>query len=301
MEAVQDILPKVKNSPTYVPPVYPDDKIWPAELAALCRDNPKAIKLQIEGLPAVCWNCGGAGMMFVYVIRSGPYPMPNGAKVKWLAGEGVAAGWYQGETHSAPCPRCQGDAWKEYLRANCGLKDNDLRVSIEAFKAEGIYFVKETAKNTARQLLAMNTNPSGFVTFWGEPGRGKSHLLKGLVNGFRGVGVFSQYTNMSDLLGKIRDLFSDDRGGVAVEALIHHYRNVRVLAIDEIDQVTYTPWVKQTIHRLLDTRYEDPCLLTILALRDVNKLPEDLEYLRSRMFGGECIEVCGDDMRWGKK
>lgn len=299
MDAIRDILPKVEKS-NYVPPVYPSDKIYPAELAALFS-NPRAIKLEVSGPPSACWNCGGSQMMLVYIIRSGPYQSPNGKKVKWLEGEGVAPGWYDGETHAAACPRCQGDAWKEYLRANCGLKDDDLNKSVESFKADGPYFVKEPAKTMARSYLAMNTNPSGFITFWGEPGRGKSHLLKGMVNGFRGLGVFSQYINASDLLSKIRDLFSDDRGGVAVEALIHHYRNVRVLAIDELDQINLTNWTRQTIHRLLDTRYEDANLLTILAMRNPYELPEDLDYLSSRILGGDSVRVDGDDMRWGKK
>lgn len=290
-------LPRGEPIGGYAPVPIPDDRIWPAELKALF-DNPNAVKLQIEGPAIACINCGGAGMLFVYVWIRGPFSSPNGGKVKWLSGDGIESGWYIGETHSAPCPCCQGDAWREYLQANCGLHDKDLYITLEGFKSGGPYLEKEEAKKAAAGLLAQNKTPKGFVTFFGEPGRGKSHLLKGIINGFRGIGVYARYINAADLIQEIRDHFSDERGGVAVESVIQHYRKVRVLAIDELDQVQLTEWTKQTLHRLLDSRYESGNLLTVLAMRPTpEQLPDDLAYLISRIRGGVAVHVRGGDMR----
>lgn len=308
MTQIQDVLTQlpevipVQEDPPAGPEKFYDTRIWPAELLAILKNNQRSTKLLVDGPALACQNCGGSGRMFVYTWTGGPYRQPNGGKVKWLEGDGIVSGWYQGETHVAPCPRCNAEAWREYLRANCGLKGDDLNVSVETFKASGpLLFAKEPALLTARSLLSMNTSPSGFVTFWGEPGRGKSHLLKGLVNGFRGLGVFAQYINGADMIADIISRFSDERGGIAVEAVIRQYRNVRVLAIDELDQVSLSTWTKQTLHRLLDTRYEDESLLTVMAMKSSpEQLPVELDYLASRMKPG-AVEIGGPDMRAHRK
>lgn len=300
MDTIQDVLPPVSDTNTerIIPLNYCDDHIWPAELEALVKSNQHAVKLIVNGPTCACWNCGGSGLMFVYVWVRGPFQTPNG-RVKYLEGEGVAVpGWYQGEMHTAPCPRCQGDAWREYLRSNCGLKGNDLDVSLEMFRVRGVHKAKEYPLSIARSLLAMNAYPSGFITYYGETGRGKSHLLKSLVNGFRGIGVFSQYINATDMLEGIKERFSDSQGQIAVEEVIRHYKRVQVLAIDELDKVNLTNWTKQTLHRLLDSRYEDSGLLTVLAMQmHPDRLSDDLDYLRSRIIGGTPVEVAGEDMR----
>ena len=289
------------SDPTLTIPArpLPDDRLWPADLAAILENNPHAVKLQIEGTPTACPNCGGFGMLGIYVWIRGPFQVPGaGVKVKWLNTDGLAPGWYTGESHYSPCPCCQDDQWREYLRANCGLKGKDLNISLETFKASGPYFEKEEARGVARGLLAMNDYPAGFVTFYGGVGRGKSHILKALVNGFRGVGAYARYVNAADLIQEIKDHFSDGNGGIVVEETIRHYRKVRVLAIDELDKVKLTEWTLQTLHRLLDTRYESAGLLTVLAMNTKPEdLPGDLEYLSSRISGGVAVEVVGGDMR----
>ncbi len=303
MTQIQNILsgyevPQIDDHSPASPRVPLDERMWPAELVALL-DNPRAVKLEIPGLPTLCPNCGGAGMMMIYVWTRGPFQQPTGGKVKWLEGEGISRGWYQGETHTAPCPVCQEDGWREYLRANCGLHGPDLEVTLSSFLAGGIYFEKEPALLSAQMTLALNRSPGGFLTFCGQPGRGKSHILKSLVNGFRGIGIYSRYMTAADLIGEIRDHFGDDRGGTLVEAAIAHYKRVRVLAVDELSELQLTDWARQTLFRLLDSRYTDRgSLLTVLAMKgNPEELPDDLAYLASRISGGLAVEVSGPDMR----
>lgn len=274
------------------------DRLWPAELLQYIG-APKTVPLVVEGSSVACPNCGGAGALYVYVWSKGPFRFPDGAKVKWLDGEGIAPGWYKGETHSAPCPVCQDDRRKEYLEANCGLRGRDLETTISTFKAGGPFLAKEPAEKLVRGLLAQNENPKGFVTLWGEPGRGKSHLLKAVVNGFRAVNVYSRYVNAADLLQEIKDNFSGANGGILAEEAIQYYRRVRVLCIDELDKVQLTGWSEQTLHRLLDARFNDQAaLLTVLAMKpNPAALPESLDYLASRISGGVVEEVAGGDMR----
>ena len=232
--------------------------------------------------------------MQVFLRNSGPFGSPNGGRVRWLVD-----GWYTGETHTEPCPVCQGDQLAGYLAANSGLSGADQSVSLEDFRTSGAYKDKAQALDTARALLGMNHEPSGFVTFIGDYGVGKSHLLKGLANGFRQIGVVARYSTMADALAQIREKFGEPNGSREVEAVIEDYRRARVLCLDEIDRVNLTGWARETVFRLFDARWQESGkLLTVMASNRAPKdLPEDLQYLASRINGGVVCNVPGPDVR----
>ena len=274
------------------------DRIWPDELA-VHQSNPAAIPMLADGRETECLNCGGSGVMMVYLVERGPLRSPSG-KCKWLDfADPRKSGWYAGELVVAHCPVCHGGQWEAFLTKNCGLTGADLRVTLDEFKPKP---GKAQALKAARELLAAGAEPAGFVTFYGAYGTGKSHLLKGLVNGFRAAGVRARYATLPDLLADIRDRFGDDRGGVAVEEAIDAYQRIPVLAVDEVadpDRANLTGWAKETIFRLLDARYNRRSeVLTAMAS---NVRPEQMTaewgYLRSRMGGGLVVEVGGEDMR----
>lgn len=281
-------------------------RIWPKELE-IYRDDPRAVPMASGPYERLCANCGGMGVMMVYLIEGGPYSTPNGGKVKWLDLPPDAvqpqsprvSGWYSGRMEVAPCPVCAQGRMDDYLRHNCGLREDDLEISLQNFKVTGLYAGKKRAREVAGSLLAQNERPRGFVTFTGDYGVGKSHLLKALVNGFRQVRVVSRYSTMADLMADLRDRFGEDRGGRAVEEAIDDLRQVRVLAIDELDRVNLTGWAKETMFRLLNSRYEErERLLTVMATNlSPQNLPPELGYLSSRFTAGVIVEVPGPDVR----
>ena len=232
--------------------------------------------------------------MMVYVIKSGPHQTPVG-KCKWL--DEPRPGWYDGELKVGACPACRSGQMQVYLTRNSGLDDDDLDISLTGFKTTGTQ--KGPARDAAAALLGMNGDAAGFVTFVGSYGVGKSHLLKSLVNGFRGIGLMAHYATMSNLLAEIRAKFGDDNGARMVEEVIDEYRRVRVLAIDEVDRVNLTGWAKETIFRLLDSRFNErtSCLTVMATNTEPRQFPAELGYLSSRIMGGVVVEVPGPDMR----
>ena len=98
----------------------------------------------------------------------------------------------------------------------------------------------------------------------------------------------------------MREKFGDNAANAA-ETLIQDFRSVRVLAIDEIDRVNMTPWATETMFRLLNGRYSaQDRMLTILATNKAPaELPEQLQYLSSRMQEGIVVEISGVDVRPG--
>jgi DNA replication protein DnaC len=284
-----------------------NSRIWPAELEAY-RFNPRAIPLASGQLERECPNCGGFGTLMVYVISSGPYRFPpDGGKPKWLdlapdpdqPDRPSASGWYLGQTYAGWCPVCRGGRMDAFLERNCGLTGEDCTTTLQHFRPlPG----KKDALEECRKLLAMNQNPAGFVTLHGAYGVGKSHLLKALVNGFRGIKVQARYASLADLLGAIREKFSDEHGVVAVEDAIDQYTSIPVLCIDEVAddrRASLTPWAKETTFRLLDRRYNkrEECLTVLATNVHPDKMAPEWGYLRSRMDGGTVIEVQGEDMR----
>jgi DNA replication protein DnaC len=230
--------------------------------------------------------------MFAFMVDAGPFDdrpqfAPKGKVYKVYKDK-----WYVGKSQSYPCPVCQGDMRAFYLESNCGLYGVDLNLRIEQFRPMP---GKEKARKAA--LRYMEEGPQGFVTLWGEFGTGKSMLLKILVNQFRVQGHHSTYINTPDMLGRFKRAYSDTE--VATEDLIDEYKNVRMLALDELDKVRWTAWDKETMQRLLDERYNRrEGRLTIMAM---NQKPEQMEqhlgYLKSRMEGGEIVHLAGADVR----
>jgi len=279
-------------------------RTWPPELEIYKR-NPKAIPLAPGPYDRLCPNCGGHGIMMVFVIERGPFKMP-GNKTKWLDLEPngdpnapSVPGWYEGKLEVAPCPVCAEGQMDAYILHNCGLSGADLDISLSNFYTTPPADQKAEAKRVAAQLLAMNREPAGFVVFTGDYGVGKTHLLKAITNGFRMIRVMAKYSTMADLLADIRERFADDNGVRAVESVIDDLRRARVLCIDELDRVNMTGWAKETIFRLLDSRYQERGhLLTVLATNlNPSDMPPELGYLASRFSGGIVVHVPGPDMR----
>jgi DNA replication protein DnaC len=274
-------------------------RIWPSDLLAF-QNNPKAIPMLPGEFDHVCINCGGHEMMMVFIIESGPYQQPSKKGDKWmdLTGMNFGKGWFHGKLETSPCPVCQENQLETYLMHNCGLSDSDLYKTISNFKVSGVNEEKLPAKRVVENLFSQNRDVSGFVSFYGNYGVGKSHLLKSIINGFRAIKVLSRYTTMADLLAEIQERFGS-KDGISAENVIENYRKARVLCIDEIDKINPTNWAYSTMFRLLDSRYnEKDSLLTVLASNlSPRELPPEMGYLASRFIGGIVVHVAGEDMR----
>ena len=259
----------------------------------------KAIPIAPGPFLHLCPACGGHELRMAYEVKGGPFSGPHGRGSKWLSTTKYKPGWYSGTLHREPCPVCAEGKIKEFVQNRCNLSEYDRALRLDSFDVEGELSGKASAKRALIDLIAMNKSPNGYVTFIGGYGVGKTTLLKILVNAFVNISVYARYERMSDVLAGIREQWGDQHGAQAVEESIQSYMDIPVMAIDEIDRVSMTPWAKETMFRLLDQRFEGRHrLLTVMATNTrVDQMVGDLGYLRSRVSGGLVVDVPGTDMR----
>ena len=246
-----------------------------------------------------CKTCNGIGNVMQFRITGGPHQTPLKRGDKWLDLDGKA-GWYHGKLETEPCPECQLAEQVNYLRRKSGLTEEDLEFRLTDFKTAGIYKEKSAAKETIAKLAGQGNSIAGFATMYGNYGVGKSMLAKCLVNELIYNGTSSRYIIASDLVSDIRKNFDEQANRMMmVEMAISKWQSIHVLVMDEFDKIKLTDWAKESIHRLINYRYEHRSDLFTMLITNVapKELDPELGYLQSRMFAGVMIHVPGIDAR----
>lgn len=245
-----------------------------------------------------CKNCGDMGI-FVAFYSDHKYPRQNpeyriikgGVVQKFIPG----VGWFDGEHYTLPCPVCSTNSNASFLSMLSNLKDRDLEIRIDDFTEQD---GKKKAREVALELIAGLPIISGFHTFHGSFGVGKTTLLMALINHCRLMGVSASYWRITSLLADIRNRFGESMD--AVEKDVNFFSNIQVLALDEIDKLNPTDWALETLHRVIDERYRMRHLYTTFFA--LNQSPEKLDkgmwgYLVSRWMEGNITFIGGADMR----
>lgn len=138
-----------------------------------------------------------------------------------------------------------------------------------------------------------------MLTLTGKPGVGKTRLLICAVNEARDAGQPAVYTTMSDLLAYLRRAFNPDLDADGTyEERWELYRTVEVLAVDELDEFSATPWAMERFMRLIDERWRnmDRCVTLLATNSRLSSMPEKIA---SRLRDGRALllAITGGDMR----
>lgn len=110
---------------------------------------------------------------------------------------------------------------------------------------------------------AMLKEPFGWFWIWGGAGNAKSEILIALANELNGNGhgpaVYTKFTNLVDYM---RDAFTERKQraddpdmDLGYIARFERLKAVKVLAIDEMDKVRDTPFMRDFRFDFLDERY----------------------------------------------
>jgi DNA replication protein DnaC len=137
----------------------------------------------------------------------------------------------------------------------------------------------------------------GWVYLWGDPGPGKTFMLKTAVAEFIRGERSAALVTWADLLAHLRAGYADD----TYDERLQHWRTVRLLAIDEMGRAKESDWVTEVESRLLNYRYEQGAIYKRSLTLFASNLPETAydEWLASRLRDGRnhVVHVESPDLR----
>jgi DNA replication protein DnaC len=179
------------------------------------------------------------------------------------------------QTAQSTCPICSGSGWKSAAgsrvsRCDCVLATRSGRLLTNAripTRYDHCDFSEFVALNptlTAAKLVAEKfvaeydvTRLNDGLLLVGPIGVGKTHLavaiLKQLI---AGKGVAALFYDYRELLKEIQNSWNDSVQTTEMEVLRPVFE-AEVLVLDELGAVRPTEWVSDTVHHILNTRYND--------------------------------------------
>lgn len=173
-------------------------------------------------------------------------------------------------TRLVRCPQCTD--WLKHSRLT--EEERRHRVSDLVDRMEDKRGEMYALRFMARQVLA---DPYGFLTVWGHKGGGKSLLLTALVAEFCLMGRSAMYYNINEVVEKINPARYSDVDGIknvegSPSTFMQTLKDVRVLALDELDKIKWSSWQIQQIGEVIEWRHRHAAThVTLLAM---NKHPE---------------------------
>lgn len=133
------------------------------------------------------------------------------------------------------------------LRKDEGLDKGEVQSLEKAFRA-----AKEYAEH-----------PRGWLVFMGSYGIGKTHLAAAIANYQFDQGKPPMFVQVPDLLDHLRATFSPN-SSVSYDLRFDEIRTAPLLILDDLGTQSMTPWVREKLYQLFNSRYfaELPTVIT---------------------------------------
>jgi len=127
------------------------------------------------------------------------------------------------------------------------------------------------------KVRAVLSRGFGLVYLYGDHGQAKTLLLKAAVAQSVGAGVMARYATMGEILDDIRLAYDADNQNHEVSRRIKRWTSsLHLLAIDELERESETPWVNQRKFDLIDARHVQAIRGQSVTLIASNTAPEKL-------------------------
>lgn len=165
--------------------------------------------------------------------------------------------------------------------ANCSLKNFEVNSQAQKDRMKlACWFLSPDNKGKVTQMF-----------FYGPPGRGKTHLALGIMQGWIEAGGHATYWPLMQLVGKLKKLMTD-KGGLhsTPDDFIDYLANYKgLLVIDELGRTRGESWDRDTVvYQLLDRRQGLPTIW--ISNYDLEQLSEIYDAaIASRLQSGKVI------------
>lgn len=144
----------------------------------------------------------------------------------------------------------------------------------------------------ARDDVAQLMDRPTMLVLRGNNGPGKTHLASALVNRFCDLGRPARYTTAADFFLELKSTFNQP--GRTQMDLIGRYRAYELLALDEIEVRSDSPWENNVLRSLIDARYAADLATLILTNKSEQELATYFSNaIRDRLREGGAVITCG--------
>lgn len=155
------------------------------------------------------------------------------------------------------------------------------QMTFESFDVRGAG-LDEQSIQVLRQAFRLARNfaeaPSGWLVFYGESARGKTHLAAAIANHHKDKGEEVRFVTAPDLLDYLRAAYAPE-SSVGYDEVFEAMRTAPLLILDDLGAHSSTPWAEEKLYQLINYRY-NARLPTVIT----TDFPEDLgPRLYSRM------------------
>lgn len=181
-----------------------------------------------------------------------------------------------------PCPNLS--VWKTVGNTS-GLTEAEIKLNWT-----NLLMINQDTKAAKGHAESLIKRGYGWLTFWGEYGTAKTHMLKIITALILQGKRQAVYVRMSDLLDDLRSAYDDKNPNEKAIARLDWYSEVYCLAIDEFDRINPTAWATERRFAMIDRRYELAIRRQGITLLAMNTDPKQQEgYLADRILDGRFI------------
>ena len=135
----------------------------------------------------------------------------------------------------------------------------------------------EEAFHAAKEF---SENPSGWMTFIGPYGCGKTHLAAAIANYHNSHGYPVMFVVVPDMLDHLRSAFNPD-SPISYDRRFEEIRSAPLLVLDDLGSQAMKPWVREKLYQLFNYRYQAELPTVITSAETLEEIDPRL---RSRML-----------------
>jgi DNA replication protein DnaC len=187
-----------------------------------------------------------------------------------------------------PCPVCNAG---ERL---AGLNPMEREIKLSDLETEGRPGAAAMVR-AARAWIAQGR--TGFLTFHGGYGNGKSTVLRAIVNDCIEQRVDVRYITMTEVMIYVKEAFDSEQRGDSDYGRIARLASTPVLVIDELEKARITDYAREVQTHLFDTRYRNSHLFGTVVAWNGPFTALDLPWVQSRLSQFQVVFNTDSDMR----